>query len=196
MDSLQITSLNPEGSRYTHSQIAETCIECLGIILSSETEKSPRAKHRFGFSGIHKRPKTPQTATPDEILDSLTRQAGSQTGLGEAQTKQLELLMEPEETLQLIQTEEAPPENVRNRRSLAHFAFALMLLAGMGIVWIYTRGSRFYDPAYINSLIQSAGIQRVFTDPAQVGVIFSVASLLALWVAHRRRRSDLNLLES
>lgn len=166
-----------------------------GWLLASESEKSPKAKHRFGFSGIHKRPKRPETATPDEILDSLTRQAGSQAELGEAQTKRLELLMEPEETLQLIETEDVSPEHVRNRKTLGHFAFAVMLTVGMAIVWIYTRGSRFYDPAYISGVIQATGVQRVFTNPTQVGVIFSVASILAFWIARRRRRSSLNILD-
>lgn len=166
------------------------------MAVASEEEKSPRAKHRFGFSGVHKRPKRPETATPDEILDSLTRQAGSQTELGEAQTKRLELLMEPEETLRLEEVEEPYQRHSENRKSLGHFAFALMLLIGMAAVWLYTRGSRFYDPAYINRLVQSTGIQRVFTNPTQVGVIFSVASILALWIARRRRHASLNILES
>jgi hypothetical protein len=164
--------------------------------LDSDEEKSPRARHRFGFSGVHKRPKRAQTATPDEILDSLTRQAGSQTELGEAQTKRLELLIEPEETRQFLESEDLSSEPVPGKRSLGHFAFALMMLIGMAAVWLYTRGSRFYDPATLTGLVQATGVQKVFANPAQVGVVFLIASILALWVAHRRRHSSLNILES
>jgi hypothetical protein len=167
-----------------------------GWLLGSEAEKSPRARHRFGFSGLHKRPKRPQTVTPDEILDSLTRQAGSQTELGEAQTRRLELLIEPEETRQFLESEDPSTEVVPGKRSFGHFAFALMLLIGMAAVWLYTRGSRFYDPASLTGLVQATGVQRVFTNPVEVGVVFFMASILALWVAHRRRHSSLNILES
>jgi hypothetical protein len=104
--------------------------------------------------------------------------------------------MEPEETLQLLETRELNQEHIGNRKSLGHLVFGLMLLMGMAAVWLYTRGSRFYDPAYIGSLIQSTGVQRVFANPTQVGVIFSVASILALWIARRRRHARLNILES
>jgi hypothetical protein len=104
--------------------------------------------------------------------------------------------MEPEETLQLLETEDLSQEHIGNRKSLGHFAFALMLLVGMAAVWLYTRGSRFYDPAYISGLIQGTRVQRIFANPTQVGVIFSVASILALWIARRRRNLSLNILES
>jgi hypothetical protein len=167
-----------------------------GQLLKSDAEKSPRTRHRFGFSGLHKRPERPQNATPDEILDSLTRQAGSQTELGEAQTQRLELLIEPEETRQFLESEDLSSEPVPGKRSLGNFAFALMMLIGMAGVWFYTRGSRFYDPATLTGLVQATGVQRVFANPVEVGVVFFMASILALWVAHRRRRSSLNILES
>jgi hypothetical protein len=190
------SSLGPDPSKYTRSQIEETRIVYRGQLLKSDSEKSPRTRHRFGFSGLHKRPERPQNATPDEILDSLTRQAGSQTELGEAQTQRLELLIEPEETRQFLESEELSSEPVPGKRSLGHFAFALMMLIGMAGVWFYSRGSRFYDPATLTGLVQATGVQRVFANPVEVGVVFFMASILALWVAHRRRSSSLNILES
>ena len=144
---------------------------------------------------MRKRPKKPQTVTPDEILESLTRQAGSQEELGESQIQTLELIGESEEPRQFIEPEDLSSVPLGERRSVGAFAFVLMLLGGMVAVWVYTRRT-VYNLSFVNNLIQSTGVQRVFTNSAQVGVIFSIASVLALWVAHRRRRLRLKILEA
>lgn len=144
---------------------------------------------------MHKRPRKAESVTPDEILESLTKQAGSQQDLGEAQTKRLELLAESEETREVFEPDTSLPISTETRKSLGHFAFILMFLGGLIAVWVFTRGGRLFDPSVLTSVVQATGVQRVFANTLEVGVIFFTASIIALWVAHRRRNSSLNILD-
>ena len=164
--------------------------------MESESAASPRARHRFGFSGKRNRSK-PQGQTvlsSDEILDSLTRQAASQVGFREEQTESLELLAEIEEPTLLaeptVPTES--PLGTETSRRLGHYAFVLMCVGGMIIVWLYSSGKGMLDPSLLTSLVPKTGVQSIFANPIQVGIVSLFALITAFWVALRRRASRLH----
>ncbi len=134
-------------------------------------------------------------ASSDDILDSLTRQAASQVGFREEQTQGLELLAETEEpTLYSEPIVSTETQNVEeNVRRLGHYAFVIMCVAGMIVVWLYSSGKGMLDASLLTGLIPKIGVQSVFTDPIQAGIVSIIAMIMALWVALRRRASRLHL---
>jgi hypothetical protein len=157
--------------------------------------RSPRARHRFGFSGPLTRQKRDRV-TADDILDSLTRQAELRQKLGEKDQIRLEEIAEVEDLSQLqgFNPEPASSSMMAKKRSLGHLAFAFMLLGGLTIVWLYSLISKPFDLASLNRIIQKSGIQSIFANQAQPGIVALAALLGALWVRGRRRGSGLQLL--
>jgi len=129
----------------------------------------------------------------DDILDSLTRQAASQVGFREEQTQGLELLAETEEPT--LYSEPIVPTETQNYeenvRRLGHYAFVIMCVVGMVVVWLYSSGRGMLDASLLTGLIPKTGVQSVFTDPLQVGIVSIIAMITGLWVALRRRASRL-----
>ena len=159
--------------------------------------RSPRTRHRFGFSGPVTRQKKDKVTT-DDILDSLTRQAELKQKLGENDSLRLEEIAGTEELIQFqgFNPEPAFPSAVAKKRSFGHLAFAFMLLTGLIVVWLYSSISKPFDLASLNGIIQKSGIQSIFTNQAQLGIIALAALLGALWIRHRRRESSMRLLSS
>jgi hypothetical protein len=154
--------------------------------------RSPRTRHRFGFSGEPTRQRKDQV-TADDILDSLTRQAELRQKLGEEDQVSLEEIAETED-LSRFQGFNSEPTSylaVTTKRSFGHLAFILMLLSGLAIVWLYSSVSRPFDLASVNGIIQRSGIQSIFSNQAQLGIIALAAFSGALWIRHRRRRPSL-----
>jgi hypothetical protein len=113
-------------------------------------------------------------------------------GLGERQTQRLQLLTETEEERALFSEPTvstiAHLGGETNRR-LGHYAIVLMGVGGMILVWLYGSGRGLFDTSLLNSVFQKTGVQPVFTNPAQVGIVSVIALITALWVALRRRAS-------
>lgn len=161
--------------------------------MESEPYVSPKARHRFGFTGRKKIGTQPRDtlASKDEILDSLTRQAASQVGMGEQQTRTLEILAETEEPAPLSELPTSTIgefKQVGNRR-LGHYAIVAMAALGMIIVWIYNPGRSIVDSGFLTSIVQRATVQSVYSNPEQLGIISLVATTIAIWLAARRRSS-------
>ena len=159
--------------------------------------RSPRARHRFGFSGPVTRQKKDRVTT-DDILDSLTRQAELNQKLGENDSLRLEEIAGTEEFIQFqgFNPEPAFPSTVAKRRSFGHLVFVFMLLTGLAVVWLYSSISKPFDLASLNGIIQKSGIQSIFANQAQLGIIALAAFLGALWIRRRRRASSRRLLSS
>jgi len=159
--------------------------------------RSPRARHRFGFSGPLTRQKK-ERVTTDDILDSLTRQAEIRQKLGEDDRVGLEEIAGTEELIPLQGFNPEPefPSVGAKKRSLGHLAFVLMLLTGLTVVWLYSSISKPFDLASLTSIIQKSGIQSIFANKAQLGIIAVAAFMGALWIRHRRRGSSMRLLSS
>ena len=160
-----------------------------------EDSRSPRARHRFGFTG----PPTSQKrdrVTADDILDSLTRQAELKQKLGENDSLRLEEIASTEELIQFqgFNPEPAFPSTVAKKRSFGHLVFVFMLLTGLAVVWLYSSISKPFDLALLNEVVQKSGIQSIFVNQAQLGIIALAALLGALWIRHRRRGSSMQLL--
>jgi len=71
-----------------------------------------------------------------------------------------------------------------------------MLLTGLTVVWLYSSISKPFDLASLNGVIQKSGIQPIFANQAQLGIIAFAALLGALWIRHRRRGTGMRLLFS
>jgi len=136
--------------------------------------------------------------TTDDILDSLTRQAELQQKLGKDDPVRLEEIAKTEELVEFqgLNPESAFPSTMAKRRSFGHLAFVFMLLTGLTVVWLYSSISKPFDLTSLNGVIQKSGIQSIFADQAQLGIIALAAILGALWIRHRRRGSAMRHLSS
>jgi hypothetical protein len=134
--------------------------------------------------------------TADDILDSLTRQAELKQKLGENDSLRLEEIASTEELIQFqgFNPEPASPSTVATKRSFGHLVFVFMLLTGLTVVWLYISISKPFDLASLNEVVQKSGIQSIFANQAQLGIIALAALLGALWIRHRRRGSSMQLL--
>ena len=167
--------------------------------MEPDPEASPKARFRFGFTGKRKRLRTTGELTSgrvseDDILDSLTRQASSQVGLGETHQEGYKVLLEREEPPLEVEREAEPIQTkISMSGDLGRFAFLFMFLGGLLVVWLYSSGTRLFDVSSLNRLVQNSAVHSIFTNPAQIGVISFIALVAALWVAQRRRSSGLRL---
>jgi len=163
--------------------------------MESDPERTPKARHRFGFHGKRKRlePSEHTTISSDEILDSLTRQAASQVGFDEEQTQRLELLTETEEPTMFREPIVSTMAQFRRdsvRRS-GQYVIVLMCIAGMILVWLYSTGRGLFNGSLFSSVLQAISLQSLFANPLQIGIISITALTTSLWVAIRRRTSRL-----
>jgi hypothetical protein len=172
----------------------------MGRTLESESQQtSPKARHRFGFSGIHKRPasstnKKSTVVSSDDILDSLTRQASSQGRLSEEQTQVLEILNETDDNF----SEEPISSSLttfgrRRGKGLGYYTIFMMGIAGMIAVWIYSSGRSVFNSTVITNLIQRTNVRSVFANPLDIGVILLFSLAIASWIALRRKSSHVKL---
>ena len=168
--------------------------------MESVDQDSPKARFRFGFSGKRKRAKPlEQTASlsvsSDDILDSLTRQASSQVGVGEQQTQSLELIGETDEQGLFSEPTLATVGHTRleTGRNLGRYAIVLMCLGGLAIVWLYSSGRQIFEAIQWDAIVQKTGVQSVFANPAQIAIMSIFAMIIALWIAYRRRVSRLQI---
>jgi len=159
----------------------------------SSDSRSPRARHRFGFSGPLKRQEKDRV-TDDDILDSLTRQAELRQKFGERDAIGLKEIAETEDLsrFQGFNREPASVPEMANR-SLGHLVFIVMLLCGLTVVWLYSSISKPFDLALLNGIIQKSGVQSIFANQARFGIIAIAAVVGALWIRHRKRSSNLQL---
>ena len=157
--------------------------------------RSPKARHRFGFSGPLARRKK-DTVTTDDILASLTRQAELKEKLGEKDQVALEEIVETED-LSRFQGFKPKPESplmVEKNTGFGHLVFVFMLLSGLIVVWLYSSVSKPFDLTSLNGIIQKSGVQPIFANLTRLAVIASAALVGALWIRHKRRGSSPQLL--
>jgi hypothetical protein len=158
--------------------------------------RSPKAHHRFGFSGPLTRQKKDRV-TADDILDSLTRQAELRQKLGERDEVRLEEIAETEDLSRFQGLNPGPvsaPLVARNR-SFGHLAFIFMLSGGLAVVWLFSSASKRFDLASLDGIIQKSGVQSIFANQAQLGIIV-LAALIGALLIRRRRRSPSRQLHS
>ncbi len=158
--------------------------------------RSPKAHHRFGFSGPLTRQKK-DMVTADDILDSLTRQVELRQKLGERDEVRLEEIAETEDLSRFQGLNPGPvsaPQVARNR-SFGHLAFIFMLSGGLAVVWLFSSASKRFDLASLDGIIQKSGVQSIFANQAQLGIIV-LAALIGALLIRRRRRSPSRQLHS
>jgi hypothetical protein len=158
--------------------------------------RSPKAHHRFGFSGPLTRQKKDRV-TADDILDSLTRQAELRQKLGERDEVRLEEIAETEDLSRFQGLNPGPVSAplVGRNRSFGHLAFIFMLSGGLAVVWLFSSASKRFDLASLDGIIQKSGVQSIFANQAQLGIIV-LAALIGALLIRRRRRSPSRQLHS
>ena len=164
--------------------------------MASDTDPSPKARFKFGFSGKRKRNSFENTpVSSDDFLDSLTRQAASQLGFQEQHTRSLEILGEEDEPT--ISSGSAlstgTPFRSVQRRRLGHYAIVAMGGLGLVVVWLYSSTKGLMATRLLSSLVQRTGVNSVFANPLEVGIISLAALISSLWIAVRRRRLSLEV---
>lgn len=130
-------------------------------------------------------------ASKDEILDSLTRQAASQVGMGEQQTRTLEILSETDEpeSFSELPTSTLGEFREASRRRLGHYVIVATAALGMVVVWLYNPGRGVIGSSFLTSIVQRATVQSVYSNPAQFAIVVLIALVAAVWLATRRRSS-------
>ena len=161
----------------------------------ASNSKSPKAPHRFGSSGrptIEKKDRV----TTDDILASLTRQAELKQKLGKEDQLTLEEIAETEDLsrFQGFSAETDSPFMVAGRKSYGHLVFVFMLLTGLTVVWLYSSISKPFDLASLEGVLQKSGVQSIFANLSQLGIMALAALVGALWIRRNRRGSSSRLL--
>lgn len=162
--------------------------------MASDPEISPRTRHRFGFTGKRKRTNTmPSTVdskvSSDEILDSLTRQASSQVGLSETNTRTLEILADEDpEVLDATPLSGVSELSKSPGGRFGQYVIAVMSIGGMAAVWFYSSGRTLISSNFFNDIIQRTNVRSVFGNPLEIGVVSLISLVVASWIAFRRRR--------
>jgi len=153
------------------------------------SSRTPRSRYRFGFKG--KRPgRNTQATTTDEILDSLTRQAKLMEKDGEERTLGLQTILEVDPGEELFQSSRPEPDPIVEGLKSWNFgklAFAIMLVGGLTLLWIYSRLSQsisLESLAMSQQTISRAG----FTDWQKIGLMAICAFTIALLARRSSRK--------
>ena len=157
----------------------------------ASNSKSPKAPHRFGPSGRPTIEKEDRVTT-DDILASLTRQAELKQKLGKEDQLTLEEIAETEDLsrFQGFNPEPDSPFIMAGRKSYGHLVFVFMLLTGLTVVWLYSSISKPFDLSSLDGVLQKSGVQSIFANMSQLGVIALAALVGALWIRRKRRGSS------
>jgi hypothetical protein len=164
----------------------------------SSSSKPPHSRYRFGFRG--KRPaRNAQTATTDEILDSLTRQARLMEKAGEERTLGLQTILEVEPSEALLQSLNLPEPSPKVTRlktwSFGKLAFAVMLIGGLTFLGVYSRLSQGLSPQSLSVLQQT--VSRVgFADWQKIALMAFCALAIALFARRSTNRMRSRLLST
>jgi hypothetical protein len=152
--------------------------------------RSPKARHRFSFSGPPTRQKKDRVTT-DDILASLTRQAELRQKLGEKDRVALEEIVEGEDLrrFQGFNPESKSSLMVEKNAGFGHLVFVFMLLGGLTVVWLYSSISKPFDLTLLNGIIQKSGVQAIFANLTRLGIIALAVLAGALWIRRKRRGS-------
>ena len=167
--------------------------------MESDSQKSPRPHFRFGFHGrrkiVRKNVAVGAEATPDDILDSLARQAALREGLLAQGERGAEEIL-GSEALDFSRKPKMAPvarSRVGKERGLGRFAFVSMLLGGLSLLGLYGFLTRTIDLSLLNRLIGYSSVQMIFAQPFRAGVIAASALLAGLWIARKRKHSIVRL---
>jgi hypothetical protein len=158
------------------------------VRLGSDSKKPPRPRHRFSFSVQSKHPEESSTpleanTTRDDILDSLTKHAHPQEGLGEqvAQIQEVGPLQDPSRTI--------VPHGTRNRGSAR--GMLVVFLGGFLAVWLYGYVTGAYEIPYLRGVTTSpevqVGVQLVSSNPILFGAVSASVLLGALYLRHKKK---------
>jgi hypothetical protein len=133
--------------------------------------------------------------TPDDILDSLTRQAASQVGFGSQQEEGFDVLNEPEGSTPDSESTISTVGQLKlsGSRSLGRIGIIAMCLGGFLIIWLYSSGRNVFNASQLDTLVQRTGVQSIFSNLPQVAIMSFFAMTIALWIALRRRASRLQI---
>ena len=128
--------------------------------------------------------------TVDDILDSMSRRAKLSHQLDQ------DTLSVMENDLDTSDRSFNPPPTIapiQERNTLGKVAFALILAAGMIVLWLFGALATLLDLSIINKLTQSPTYTSVFTDPVKLGLV-ALLCLIPVIILRRRHRPETRLL--
>ena len=128
--------------------------------------------------------------TVDDILDSLSRRAKLSHQLDQ------DTLSPLENDLETSDRSFNPPPTIApipKRNTLDKVAFALIIAAGMIVLWLFGALTTLFDLSIINKLIQSPTYTSVFTDPVKLGLV-ALLCFIPVIILRRRHRPEIRLL--
>jgi hypothetical protein len=156
----------------------------------SSSIRPPRSNYRFSFR-VKRPARTAQAATTDEILDSLTRQAGLMEKAGEERTLGLETILEVEPGEGLLNSLGLPESSPKVTRlktlSFGKLAFGIMLIGGLTFLWISSRLSQGISPQSL-AMLQETLSRIGFADWQKIAVMAFCALAIALFARQSTNR--------
>ncbi len=78
---------------------------------------------------------------------------------------------------------------MERKTSYGHLVFVSMLLTGLTVGWLYSSISQPFDLEPLSGVFQKSGIQSIFGNLVQFGVIALAALVGALWIRRKKRAS-------
>ena len=155
----------------------------------SSSDRPHRSRYRFGFRG-KRHGRMTQATTTDEILDSLTRHAKLMEKNGEERTVELQTILESdpgEDRLQSLSSGTVPILEGLKSWNFGKIAFAIMLVVGLTLLWIFSKLSQslgLESLAMLEQTISRAG----FTDWRKIALMAICAFTIDL-LARRSTRT-------
>ncbi|HLE65299.1 MAG TPA: hypothetical protein VI816_04130 [Candidatus Bathyarchaeia archaeon] len=157
--------------------------------MGSRRRQPGQPKIRFGFTGPAIR-RREDDATVDDILDSMSRRAKLSHQLDHDTLSPLENDLETSDRSFKLPPTIAP---IPERNTLGKVAFALILAAGMIVLWLFGALATLLDLSIINKLTQSPTYTSVFTDPVKLGLV-ALLCFIPVIILRRRHRPETRLL--
>ena len=152
--------------------------------MASEERQRFRPRLRFGFSGPATR-RTREEAGVDDFLDSLSRRSR----LGSEIDQETSVLTGEAENIDpALQASEfglSRPLKI----SLGKIVFALTLIGGVVLLWLYGALGTLISPLALDNLTRSGEVASVFSDPLKLGLV-ALVSFVPVFLLWRRHHAE------
>lgn len=157
----------------------------------SSNSRSPKARHRFSFSGPLMTERKDKV-TVDDILASLTRQAEFKQECEKEDRLALADIAEEEDLsrIQGFSSEPKAPSIMERKTDYGRLLFVFMVLTGLAVAWLYSSISKPFDLAALTGIIQKSGVRSIFANAAQLGIMALAGLVGALWIRRKRLGSS------
>ena len=157
--------------------------------MGSGRRQPGRPKLRFGFTGPARR-RLEDDVNVDDILDSMSRRAKLSHQLDQEELSPLDGDLETSDHSPNPSPTIAP---IQKRNNFGKVSFALIIAAGMIVLWLFGAVTTLFDLSIINKLTQSPTYTSVFTDPVKLGLA-TLLCFIPVIILRRRHLPETRLL--